>query len=390
MAATRVRALSCHAHYACGNSGACCEAGWPIPVEAVTLPLLRHALDTGQVTPAGDGVPLTFPDERPASIGAVLGRTSTGACVFYDRTQRDGCCRVQRRIGQAAMPIACRQFPRIARHDARGTDVTLSHWCPTALACLDIDAPVTIVDMPPAFVHAQTLDGLDARETWPPLLRHDCLWDLDAFHAFEAHAVHVLANSRAPLPARLVLLTEWAERLRRWTPADGTLHALVAATAPALDDVSVDADGWICERHAALWDALVQAIPLDLRDRVPAGMNDGWQGGVALLEDPAARGRVGRYLASRLFASWIAYQGQGLRALMTSLALAFTAVVRGLGVQQDASPAACVGGAIRAADLLLVHLASPEALAAACNAWERHDGPASPVSVMSVAGASAR
>lgn len=366
----RVRALSFHAGYACGNSGACCAAGWPIPVEAVTLPLLRQAIDTRQVTPAGDGPLLTFPDERPASIGAVLGRTSAGACVFFDRTQREGCCRVQRHAGIPAMPIACRQFPRIARRDARGIDVSLSHWCPTALACLDADAPVAIVHMPSPVTHGTALDGLDARDTWPPLLRHDCLWDLDAFEAFEAHAVDLLANSRTPLHARVAALVTWAERLRTWVPADGGLLDLVVSTAPPVSDTSAPAARWSSQDQPDAWDALISAIPPDLRGQVPVGMYDARPAHAALLEMPEARDRVGRYLAARLFGSWVAYQGHGVRALMASMVTALTAVVRGLAVEPDALLDARLGTGIRSADLLLVHLATPEVLATQYDAWE--------------------
>lgn len=384
----RVRALSFHAGYACGNSGACCEAGWPIPVEAVVLPLLRQAIDTRQATPAGDGPLLTFPDERPTSIGAVLGRTSAGACVFFDRAQREGCCRVQRHAGLPAMPIACRQFPRIARHDARGTDVSLSHWCPTALACLEADAPVAIVALASPLAHGAALEGLDARDTWPPLLRPDCLWDLDAFEAFEAHAVDLLANSRTPLHTRVAALVAWAERLRTWTPADGVLLDLVGSTAPSVADTSTPTLGSSARAEAAAWDALISAIPADLRGQVPVRMHDARPADKALLEMPETRDRVGRYLAARVFGSWVAYQGHGVRALMASMATALTAVVRGLAVQPDAPLDARLGTAIRSADLLLVHLATPEVLAIRYDAWETR-GPVLTPLVTEVSGSGA-
>lgn len=385
----RVRTLSFHAGYACGNSGACCTAGWPIPVEGVTLPVLQQAIDTRRVVPAGDGPHLSYPDARPAPIGAVLGRTSGGACVFFDRSQPDGCCRVHRHAGLPAMPIACRQFPRIARHDTRGTDVSLSHWCPTALARLDADSPVAIVHGPPAFPDAHALDGLDARDTWPPLLRHDCLWDLDAFDAFEAHAVDLLANSRAPLLSRVTALAAWAERLRTWTSADGALLALVVSTAPPVDCPRVQTGGWPLQAQGEMWDALIGAVPTDLRGQVPAGMRDAPVADATPLEVAAARDRVGRYLAARLFGSWVAYQGQGVRALVASTATALTAVVRGLAVEPGALLDARVGAAIRSADLVLVHLATPEVLATAYDAWERR-GPVGAPLVTEASGAGVR
>lgn len=364
----RVRALSFHAAYACGNSGACCSAGWPIPVETHVLPVLTHALDTQLVTPAADGPPLTFPAERPPSVGAVLGRTSTGACVFFDRLQRGGHCRVHRRAGVAAMPIACRQFPRIARHDARGTDVSLSHWCPTALACLEHDDPVSIVDRPVAFDAAPLYEGLDACGAWPPLLRPDCLFDADAYDALERTTVAVLTRDGPSIPDRLAELDAWFEHLRGWHPARGSLLAQVLVQRPVAPAART-AGVWCDE---ALWQGVIEAIPEDLRGRVPDGIDRPAPDADAILALPHVARCVGRYLAARFFGSWVAYQGLGLRSTMASLRAGLTVVRHTLGLDSHAAPDARLRAAVRAADLLLVHLADPEALARGYSRWERH------------------
>ncbi|MGE5360921.1 MAG: hypothetical protein ACM3NQ_18035, partial [Bacteroidales bacterium] len=44
-----VRSLSIHAHYSCRHSGACCTAGWPIPVEPDTTRGLLEAVAEGRL-----------------------------------------------------------------------------------------------------------------------------------------------------------------------------------------------------------------------------------------------------------------------------------------------------------------------------------------------------
>lgn len=383
-AVTTVRMLSCHAGYVCASTGACCSAGWPIPVETAVLPQLQHALDRSVVRPTTAAAPLTYPAARPADVGAVLGRTTDGTCVFFDRAQPDGCCRVQRRAGRAAMPMACRQFPRLVRHDATGTAISLSHWCPTALACLTPDLPLTIVEPPPAFAAAAALDGLDARDVWPPLLRPGCLSDPTAHARLEAAAVHLLANVSWPLLARLRAVAALFEEVRAWTPSRG----------PLIDDVEERVSASLAADHAQagngngrahtslpsvlherLWTAVLDAVPDAAKGRLPHDLRVPAIGAAptgyasadtyALLDAAATRGRVGRYLAARLFGGWIAYQGAGLRSTLAYVVAALVAAAEGLGVTTAADDDQVrVGEALRTADLLLLHLGAPEALGA--------------------------
>ena len=85
---------------------------------------------------------------------------------------------------------------------------------------------------------------------------------------------------------------------------------------------------------------------------------------------------VSRYLAAKGFASWLAYQGHGVRTVVFSLAAAL-AVLKVEAARQSAR----VGRALdrdllleasRAADLLLVHLASREDLARRLTPWRRN------------------
>ena len=128
--------LDFHAPYQCRHTGACCRAGWTIPFED----------------------------------GTVAARDAGGAGTFLDGHARR--CSIHRARGPQALPLTCRMFPRVVLHDARGTFVSLSHFCPTAAALLfDADGDGSIVGAPPALAGIGELDGLDARGEWPPLLR---------------------------------------------------------------------------------------------------------------------------------------------------------------------------------------------------------------------------
>jgi hypothetical protein len=73
-AARRVFALTVHATYACRHTGACCTAGWPIPVE---------------------------PDRRARLGAAVLLPDRTDVPVLRRRCAR---CRVHLAYGETALP----------------------------------------------------------------------------------------------------------------------------------------------------------------------------------------------------------------------------------------------------------------------------------------------
>ena len=107
-ASSRLRSLSLHANYACRHSGACCTAGWAIPVEADMQALLG-------------GEHVCSPDAH-------------GACAFFNRTARISApCIVT--TATTRLPDACFRLLRgRARRMTRSVFVTLSHCCPTAAA----------------------------------------------------------------------------------------------------------------------------------------------------------------------------------------------------------------------------------------------------------------
>jgi Fe-S-cluster containining protein len=253
-----IRCLSFHAAYRCRHTGACCRAGWTIPFDETEAARV-HTLSLSE------GLIVHLPGG-----GKIAAKSHSGACVFFDR---DNLCAIQRAGGHDALPVSCRIFPRSVLMDPRGTFVSLSHFCPTAAALLFVEGPpAAIIDAPSSLVGVGPLDGLDAREAWPPLLRHGVLMDLASYDAWERLGVELLTRDGVAPDAALAALDRVAARIAAWAPDDGPLvnrvHDVFATAAPPTSVLGPD--------------------------------------------DVAVK----RWLAARLFACWLAYQKDGLAAIV--------------------------------------------------------------------------
>ena len=362
--ANAARCLSFHSSYRCRSAGACCTAGWAIPVEVPLYEILR----------------CRYPDERglfrtdaamPEGTAAMLGvRAEDGACVFFER-DRGRLCRVHRQLGPATLPSACRQFPRVTLRDARGVSISLSHYCPTAAALLFESPQFVTVAAPPSLALAGDVEGLDARDVLPPLLTPGMLTDSGGYDAWEQRAIAVLARDGDPGTA-LHAIAQTTMELQSWRPGCGSLAAEVHRQ---FDRAPSSANG----RRRADEDADVARVAAVL-SAVPNGLSTpglypdfvaGWQ---RLRWPPEVERAIRAYLAARLFGNWIAYYGRGLHTVVEYLRAAY-AVVRMEAVRQQAMTSAAAASAatpwqiateaIRSADLLLVHLSDPKALARA-------------------------
>ena len=268
-----IRCLDFHASYRCRHAGACCRAGWPIPFED----------------------------------GTVAARDGGGACTFLDGAA--GLCSLHRAGGVDALPVTCRMFPRIVLHDARGTFISLSHFCPTAASLLFTGpGEGAIVEAPPALAAIGDLDGLDARGEWPPLLRAGVLMDVASYGEWERRAIAVLTRGAEPREA-LAALEEITRRIAAWTPGSGALPDLVHSSFEA-----AGTDGGGARPHGA-------------------GMG------------------VRRWLAARLFGTWAAYQRDGLLATIGYLRDCLDIFERELAADGNAHDA------IRRSDLRILHRA---------------------------------
>ena len=286
------KCLSFHAQYRCRHSGACCRAGWTIPFdhgERETLQTL--SLTIGSLTDEG-----------------IAARHEDGTCSFFEDGSR--LCAIHRAAGHAALPLSCRMFPRIVLHDGRGTFISLSHFCPTAAGLLfehgEAGPRAGIVDAPPSLTEVGPLDGLDARDAWPPLLRPGVMMDLESYGAWEDLGIELLTREGIAPGVSLDTLASATTRIVSWSPA---------AAAPLLHVVR---------------DAFGRLAP-------PAAVMDA--------HEPAVK----RWLAARLFGNWVAYQADGLEAIVRYLRGCLAVFAAELA--RDGNPLE----AIRRSDLLIVH-----------------------------------
>jgi hypothetical protein len=337
-----VYSLSFHANYACRHSGACCTAGWTIPVEPRLLPLL------------GVDVLVPKPD---------------GACAHFDAESR--LCTVQCDHGESMLPGSCYQFPRRALIDERGTFIALSNFCPTAAALMcERDPSFGIVRSPAAFPECRIYEGLDARGHWPPLVRPGVLFDLNSYSLWEQFIVSTLASGD-PVDTALARIAGAAETLRTWMPDRGPFEkwATHALHQPVTDPTALDR--YQRFRTIEAYDTLRGFVP------------EGWTPPQSTPSDSVALALGGngnqatacRYLASKAFASWSAYEGRGIRTLVAELLVSELVLrvecdrasrgagrppfgYRSGGPEQGRGSLdrALMIDAIRQSDLLLVHL----------------------------------
>ena len=308
------RCLSFHARYRCRHSGVCCRAGWDFPFEreerefAEQLQLVRGVAFSGG------------PDVWLA------GRREDSACVFLEDASDGALCGIHRTAGHRRLPVACRMFPRVALRDARGWTVTLSHFCPTAASLLFEDDDVRIVDAPASLVDVGPLEGLDAADAIPPLLRDGVLMDLESFSEWEAQAIRVLTARGCTPGAALSRLERLTDAIVGWTPADGEL----------------------IDRVRDVFGAPDAGHPTGRTSNGP----------------PGARA-VQRWLAAHLFGNWIAYQGRGLRTIVRYLRACLD--VFGVELARDGDTLE----AIRRSDYLIVHESDSQQLATSIDALLR-------------------
>jgi hypothetical protein len=357
-----VLALNIHAGFACRRSGACCTAGWPIPLEADVAGAIRAC----GVVPAGN---LRVERPLPPGAAAILDPRPDGACPAFDRAG-GGHCSIQRRFGHDGLPAACRHFPRVALLEPDAVRITLSHFCPTAAAMLWRGDVTSLAVVPDAAGIADRggHDGFDARQTVPPLLRPGVAMDAPTCRAWERYSVGALDGDGLAAEAALAGVAAAADRVRGWKAgrsslADHTAHTLAAHATHLPARWGMAAAG--ARRLFTL--AAGSVIPGLRRPVVPdaadaAAADRDW---VSPRWTTRAR-PIRRYLAARSFGAWSAYLGEGLRTQVAELAVALAAVrieaIRETSLARRPLDDPLLLAAIRSADLLLHHLSDPAAL----------------------------
>ena len=279
--------LNFHVHYACRHSGACCSAGWPIPVEKQRVtPIQQVSRTTDWLVPT---------TSAPRESAGTLALRADGRCVFHGA---DGCG------VYAARPSSCSHFPYVCLIDQRGVRVTLSHYCPTAAALLfEPDRTIAIVEGPAPPTGLDIPEGLDARDSLPPLASPHRLMSFDEFAAWEEDAI-------ASISAHLTPHVAWPATPQRLEQIGATL---VAPAWPAFEPV------------------------------------------------------ITRYLAAKAFGSWEAYLDEDgtaavLRGVETARAVLQVEAARQCARADRVLDAPLLTAAIRQSDLRLVHDADTRVL----------------------------
>ena len=219
-----VFSLSIHGSYRCRHAGACCASGWPIPIEADRLAAIRAAVATGALTSprgASDASLFTSPDDAPNDTPALLG-VKDHMCVFFD-AEHGRLCAVQQTLGHDALPLACRQFPRVCAARPAGRLGDALALLPHRGLAAGLAGSRRHRAQRAGLSSRCGVLGLDATAALPPLLRRDVLMDWESWWHWEALAVDLLANGDGSPEETLARLDVAVDDVARWRPADGPL-----------------------------------------------------------------------------------------------------------------------------------------------------------------------
>jgi len=343
--------LDIHARYQCRHAGACCQ-NWSVPVE----PSVVDTVHARQLRRRGVGGALFVASTDPHDRRDRIARDDRGDCVFFDR-DAGRLCVIHRDAGVGALPSACRHFPRKVLKDARGTLISLSHFCPTAAAMLLTPAPLATVRAQPPLCLEAPMEGLDASDALPPLLRPGLLCDIEGYDAWERAGIETFARADLGFDACFDLVAAATEVIRNWQPGDGTLSERVSVAFRRARPGNGADDGSHARAIATIARLTAGRVGNDFAP--VASFDEEWQRHIGAQFEGFDRG-MRNYLGARLFANWIAYQGRGLRTILEWLRTC-AAVVRHQLLQRvrEAGPPLDVNDfmeAVRSADLLMLHV----------------------------------
>ena len=287
-----------------------------------------------------------------SSPGAVRGQDlriahgDDGACVFREGQR----CTIHAQRGESALPVSCRHYPRVILRDRLHTRISSSHYCPTAVSMLFAPGALTIVDAAGRLAIDEPLEGLDAREALPPLLRPGMLMDLAGYEAWEAECVATFASEDDGSRA-LNVITRATDIARAWTPNEGALVDMVAAAFRAARTESTTETAWDASIGGAILRSLVKDPPTRSTE-IRRGFRTTWS-----VPSPIT-------FAARVFGNWISYQGRGLRTVVAWLHACHD-LVRAFARDGHGYNRSGLVSAIRDADFIMLHTIDSQAFARA-------------------------
>jgi hypothetical protein len=234
------------------------------------------------------------------------------------------------------------------------------------------DVRIEIMREPQSFPSADYEGLVVRRDQMPPLLHPRMLMDLEGYAAWERHMVARCADPRCDPESVLATLRRDARVLRQWKPNGQTLAQTVGTLPP--DRVETTAPQTLDE-SLHFYGQVIAAVPDDMKPAPDEeGLESAFQSYVRpKLEEYALP--LKRYLATKAFASWTAYQGRGIATIVRGLEAAL-ALVRVEASRQCRNRARMLDPdllreAFRSADFMLNHLAVSEDLAHCWSAAEQ-------------------
>lgn len=292
----------------------CCTSGWPIPVERANVSLIEETI-ARKVIPLRVQPWIIPANDAPEDVAGMLAVRENGHCVFFEAGE-SGCSI------HDVKPAGCVHFPYVCLIDQRGVHVTLSHYCPTAASLLfEHRDPIAIVEGP-APVEGDSIEGLDARASLPPVSRDSSnrLMSLDDLDAWQRDQI---ANAK----------------IDEFRSDDVMLFNLARAAVPApwtWPEAPPKVEGMWWSLVAPKWHFFSEALT--------------------------------RYAAAKAYASWSLYVGDGVEAAEQSARIAAAVLrieaARLCGWSGRELDRELLTEAIRQSDLLLVHYADPGLLTA--------------------------
>jgi hypothetical protein len=188
------------------------------------------------------------------------------------------------------------------------------------------------------------------------------LFDFADYTRWEHYVVRTLGAARLTSRQALLRIAGAAEQLRTWTPLQGSFgewNRSVLEESHATD-VSSDAADYASFTELDSFSTIASFVPAALGHiALPRDAHTQDQSLVAPLWNDYSD-VVRRYLATKAFASWTAYQARGIRTLVAEL-FASELVLRVEAIRACSAASTPLDtdrliAAIRASDLLLMHL----------------------------------
>ena len=216
---------------------------------------------------------------------------------------------------------------------------------------------VSIVEARPPLRLELAMEGLDARDALPPLLRPGLLCDVEGYDTWERAGLATFARTNCRYTTCLADFAAATEVIRRWKPGARTLSNCVLAV---FADKSADASiGWSHDRAIQRVARLTAGSAGDDLTSIPH-FEEQWNERAGANEIDWFDLAMKNYLAARLFGNWVAYQGQGLRSIVEWLRTCASVVRHFVWQRLSASGRPLDHSvfieSVRSADLLLLHV----------------------------------